>query len=349
MYDPRRDGGRGVRGAARTSPASPAASDRPARVGGAGEAADGAAAARSPWSSWCSSSSPATPAPQVGLEAASDAASPVAGVARLAAGQQPAERPHPLGLLAGRLVEAALGLAVAVGAAARAGLGQSWRSAKASISWSGSRGRARRSGCPGCRRSSRRPGSASIRALTEVCRPRPVTALTTPTSRKASGTSALTSVDLPTPLWPSSTLVRPASRSRSSVEVGAALRHDVRHPERAVGRRAAARGRRGRPWSGTAAASMPASYAATRARSIRPCAGLGVGQRGDDDELVGVGDDDALDGVVVVGRTPQHGRAARRPARSGPASRRRPRCRRPAAPGRRRRRPCGPAAATSSP
>ena len=50
----------------------------------------------------------------------------------------------------------------------------------------------------------------------EVCRPRPVTALTMPTSRIASGTRALTSVDLPTPLEPSSTLTRPVSRSRSA-------------------------------------------------------------------------------------------------------------------------------------
>ena len=43
---------------------------------------------------------------------------------RLAAGQQPPERLHPLGLRAGRLVEPALGLALAVGAAARAVDGQ---------------------------------------------------------------------------------------------------------------------------------------------------------------------------------------------------------------------------------
>ena len=37
----------------------------------------------------------------------------------------------------------------------------------------------------------------------------------------------------------------------------------------------------------------------------QPRAGLGVGQRGDDDELVGVGDDDPLHGVGVVGAAPQ--------------------------------------------
>ena len=61
------------------------------------------------------------------------------------------------------------------------------------------------------------PGSASIQTLVDVCRPRPVTALTMPTSRAASGTSALTSVDLPTPLCPSRTLVRSSRRSRISV------------------------------------------------------------------------------------------------------------------------------------
>src|SRR3954451_24728593 len=44
------------------------------------------------------------------------------------------------------------------------------------------------------------PGRANMIAEVEVCRPRPVTALTTPTSRPASGTSALTKVDFPTPL-----------------------------------------------------------------------------------------------------------------------------------------------------
>ena len=54
-------------------------------------------------------------------------------------------------------------------------------------------------------------------AEVEVCRPRPVTAFTCPISRSASGTSAFTRVDFPTPLCPISTLVRSASRSRSSV------------------------------------------------------------------------------------------------------------------------------------
>ena len=60
-------------------------------------------------------------------------------------------------------------------------------------------------------------GQASISADVDVWRPRPVTALTTPTSRCAVGISAFTSVDLPTPLCPIRTLVRPRSRSRSSL------------------------------------------------------------------------------------------------------------------------------------
>jgi hypothetical protein len=42
-------------------------------------------------------------------------------------------------------------------------------------------------------------GSGRAITLVDVCRPRPVTTLTPPTARRASGTSALTSVDLPTP------------------------------------------------------------------------------------------------------------------------------------------------------
>lgn len=39
------------------------------------------------------------------------------------------------------------------------------------------------------------------------------------------------------------------------------------------------------------------------------CAGWRVGERSNDHELVGVGDDDALDRVVIVGRAAQHGAA----------------------------------------
>ena len=53
-------------------------------------------------------------------------------------------------------------------------------------------------------------------ALVEVCRPLPI-ALTTPTARSASGTRRLTSVDFPTPEWPTMTEILPARRSRSSV------------------------------------------------------------------------------------------------------------------------------------
>ena len=65
----------------------------------------------------------------------------------------------------------------------------------------------------GCRSAARR--GTRTRTPTWRCRPRPVTAFTEPTARSASGTSALTSVDLPTPDWPTSTEVTPASDSTS--------------------------------------------------------------------------------------------------------------------------------------
>ena len=66
------------------------------------------------------------------------------------------------------------------------------------------------------------PPSGSATADDEVCRPRPVTGLTDPTARAASGSSALTRVDLPTPEWPTRTLIRSASSARSSVELAGA-------------------------------------------------------------------------------------------------------------------------------
>ena len=54
------------------------------------------------------------------------------------------------------------------------------------------------------------PGSGSATADEDVCRPRPVTGLTMPVTRSASGTSALTNVDLPTPDWPIITLIFPS-------------------------------------------------------------------------------------------------------------------------------------------
>ena len=51
----------------------------------------------------------------------------------------------------------------------------------------------------------------------DVCRPLPIL-LTSPVARKASGTSRLTRVDLPTPDCPTSTLIRQGSRSSSVVQ-----------------------------------------------------------------------------------------------------------------------------------
>jgi hypothetical protein len=57
--------------------------------------------------------------------------------------------------------------------------------------------------------------SGRATAEEEVCRPRPVTGFTEPTERAASGTSVFTSVDLPTPDCPMSTLIRPVSTFRT--------------------------------------------------------------------------------------------------------------------------------------
>ena len=70
------------------------------------------------------------------------------------------------------------------------------------------------------------PGSGSATAEDEVCRPRPVTGLTSPTARSASGIRALTSVDLPTPEWPTSTLIRPVSVLAQRVDAGWSLAPD---------------------------------------------------------------------------------------------------------------------------
>ena len=59
-------------------------------------------------------------------------------------------------------------------------------------------------------------GSGSASAEVVVWRPRPVTTLTSPVRRAYSGTRALTSVVLPTPLWPTHAVIRPDSRSRTS-------------------------------------------------------------------------------------------------------------------------------------
>ena len=117
-------------------------------------------------------------------------------------------------------------------------------------------------GSPAARSSS----VAYSRSATEeddVCRPRPVTAFTTPVARCASGTSALTSVDLPTPECPTATVVRP---SRSA-------RRGPRSPPRRVVRNGSSIGANSAMRSvGSArsvfvtstSGSMPASNAATR-------------------------------------------------------------------------------------
>ena len=120
----------------------------------------------------------------------------------------------------------------------------------------------------------RRPAARSATALVEVCRPLPI-ALTTPTARSASGTSRLTSVDLPTPECPTMTETWPASAARRSVRSSsgpaqhvrqAAARRSSRAPRPAPARSALVRQSSG---------SISASYAATRQRSMKPVRGGG--------------------------------------------------------------------------
>ena len=54
------------------------------------------------------------------------------------------------------------------------------------------------------------------RAEVDVCLPRPVTSLTSPVVRSASGTREFTNVDLPTPEWPRNTVVLPDSAALTS-------------------------------------------------------------------------------------------------------------------------------------
>ncbi len=129
------------------------------------------------------------------------------------------------------------------------------------------------------------PGRRSATADVDVCRPRPVTSLTTPVARRASGTSALTSVDLPTPECPTNTDVRPASASRTASSGSIAQPSGARPSgtrrvtttETPSGSYSARSG----PGSARSAlvrhsrTSIPASYAATTHRSIMRVRGSG--------------------------------------------------------------------------
>ena len=148
-------------------------------------------------------------------------------------------------------------------------------------------------------------GSRSAMADVEVCRPRPVTALTTPIARLAPGIRALTRVDLPTPEWPTKTLRWPSRKSRSSVRSASGRLTKIRTPSGVVLRDQVVGGgqvglgqaeQRGQP--GVEPGHQdPVDHAGPRRR---------IGQRGDDHQLVGVGDDRPLVRVVVVGGAPQH-------------------------------------------
>ena len=107
---------------------------------------------------------------------------------------------------------------------------------------------------PGCRPPSRRrapraaAGPAPRRWCAAPCRP-PTPG---PTASAASGTRALTSVDLPTPECPTSADTRPASSCGQLVGPPVAPGHQHRQVQLAVLRGERPPGRPGRPWSGRA-------------------------------------------------------------------------------------------------
>ena len=160
----------------------------------------------------------------------------------LARGEQPPERLHPRRVeVAGgdRLVEPALGLARAVRAAARADVRSRPRGRGTRRSaWSGSTCASPKDRMPGVsmiqppragqRQHERRRRGVPTASGDRVDDARP--------RGSASGTSALTSVDLPTPLCPTSTLVRPVEHGAHRRQVAAALGHHVLDVEVAVRR-----------------------------------------------------------------------------------------------------------------
>jgi hypothetical protein len=127
------------------------------------------------------------------------------------------------------------------------------------------------------------PASGNATDCDEVCRPFP-TPETSPVARSASGTSRFTSVDFPTPEWPSSTVTlstssgATASSGSSRPEIGLGQTQNRREPARVCGDQ------------------RPFDKAGARGR---------VGECHHDQQLVGVGDDHALGGIGVVGGAAQ--------------------------------------------
>ena len=130
----------------------------------------------------------------------------------------------------------------------------------------------------------RTPGVSTIQPLPmrsdtvdeEVCRPRPVTSFTRPIARIASGTRAFTSVDLPTPEWPTATVVWPCSAdvSASTGTASARLSNVVRPSPAKLARNGA--GFSMSVFVMHSSGVMPASNAATRYRSTRRVRGSGL-------------------------------------------------------------------------
>ena len=147
-------------------------------------------------------------------------------------------------------------------------------------------------------------GSRRAMAEEEMCRPRPVTTLTSPIARSAPGIRALTRVDFPTPEWPTKTLRWLAQPLAQRVQIGAGKVTSTGTPSGSycamscVGCRQIGLGEaEQRLDAGVVAGNQDAVDHPDTRRRIR--------ERSDDDELVGVGNDRALVRVVVIGRAPQ--------------------------------------------
>jgi hypothetical protein len=124
---------------------------------------------------------------------------------------------------------------------------------------------------------------------------------------------------LPTPEWPTITLIRPASTSRSGRRsLDSAANEVVTIEVTPSGSYAQQRRRVGQVRFGQAEhRGEPRVVRGDQAAVDHPRPGRRVGQRGDDHQLVGVRHDDPLDRVGVVGGAAQHVRARVHPHDAG--------------------------------
>ena len=179
------------------------------------------------------------------------------------------------------------------------------RSENASITSSGSMWASPNDRMPGVSTTQPDPPAAAGRPTASTCvapcphrRPSPV-------ARSASGTRRFTSVDLPTPEWPSSTVTLSASSGADRLERIVAARDgdgqvevgELRGERLRGARSVLVRHRIGVQPTGVGGDQSALDQAGARRR---------VGQRDHDQQLIGVGDDDPFGRIGVIGGAPQH-------------------------------------------